>query len=175
MRLAVFKFMPFSVFAEREVNAKKKLLVNNSKRASYILLLTLLLFFDCERTMTNRVDPDSNELIAYTNKSTYARNEVINFTIQNNSDATAFFAHCGNRISYVIHRVEGERWINQGGWGWPCRATLLSGRRAIGPGSSYSSLVGVDSLGIHRILFLFNWQNNDTKLDSLHSNEFGIQ
>ena len=143
--------------------------------ALLLLLVACVGLLHCDHGITGASEESSKELKASTDKQNYTVNEVVFFTIQNNTGSTRYFSRCGARFVYLIHRHEGGNWIHTGGWGWICKAIYLMGERPLFADSSYTDFTRIPEAGKYRILFRFKEQKNEAGLDSLWTNEFTVQ
>ena len=144
-----------------------------------IPLLTLFALIGCDRTPARPIDNASNNLIAYTDATSYYYKEgyvQVNLTVENQTDSVAYFEHCGERYITVFHLYSNGKWEERGGWGWPCLAFYSMGKIPLEPSSIYSDVLHISETGKYRFLLLYQWEPHlHHWSDTLYSNEFTVQ
>lgn len=141
-----------------------------------------LILNSCEKEISPIASVTSNDIsrdlfaktdsVHYIIRLLHAR---VRFEIQNRTDSTAYFAHCGEKVIFVLQKKVNEGWVDFGGWGNPCLAVFSMGEKQIPKDSTYFDYVMISHEGTYRLLFPFSWQSNSywtESLDSLYSNEF---
>ena len=149
------------------------------KATTLSFVVSFLLLFGCNKTPTNHQDEIVDGLVATTDKLVYALSDgyaQVQFTIENTSDSTAWFLHCGERFVIVIDRFENNNWEDYGGWGLLCLAVYSQGIIPLAFDSTYAATHQFNQGGDYRLSFLYFWDNNIyTRLDTLYTNEFTVQ
>jgi len=153
--------------------------MRNLKKATPVLVVTFLLLPGCNKAPATQQEETYNGLVARTDELVYILsdgNVQVQFTVENTSDSTAWFFHCGERFIAILNRLENNNWKDYNGWGWPCLDVYSQSVNPLAPDSIYTDFATLTQSGNYRLSFLSNWNHNiDTWSDTLYSNEFTVQ
>lgn len=153
--------------------------VSNMKETTLSFIVSFLLLFGCNKSPTIQQEEIPDGLMARTDSLVYSLDNgytYIQLTIENGSDSTAWFFHCGERFITIINRFKNNNWEEINGWGWPCLDIYSQGIIPLSSDSNYFDSHQFNQTGHYRFSFLYNWEYNIyTWSDTLYSNEFNVR
>lgn len=132
-----------------------------------LLIIALSISLDCDKSTS---EPNTENLFVKTDKTSYSQNELVTFTIQNESESNAFFIYCGPYLILEINKKNEDVWMNYSAT--VCPAIYRIENKELEAGSSYSDSTVVTDIGTYRFVVPFGWENKVEFVDSLISNEF---
>lgn len=115
------------------------------------------------------------DLEVVADRSTYAVGSPIVISVQNTTQADAFFYHCNNRIGFVLQERSGAEWVNWTGVDGPvCPAIYISGILVLIPGSAYEKTIEIEEAGIYRAVFETGTKSTGIGSQVVYSNAFEV-
>lgn len=162
------------------MNCAGPTLVRNPAFRSILLLVAAGILSTCAKSSTNSegnrsAPPPDGRLSAQTELLSYPVDSFIRFTVYNQSDSSAYFYHCGERVVYAFQKKTGNRW-NLVAWdGNPCLGIYTSGIIAVAARDSYSAQLVIHNPGTYRLIYPYSWHNSPALSDTLYSSEFEVR
>lgn len=135
------------------------------------LVFVSLLLVSCAAPPT---EPLASLAIA-TDRTSYALGEQVTVEIRNDTEADAFFGHCGHRYPHVIQqRVEGQ-WVDRERRGSLCPAIYPVGIEVLLAGQTKVMAITLEHRGTYRIVFKTGSQSRLIGMVTVTSNAFEVQ
>ena len=116
------------------------------------------------------------DLQVSTDRTAYGIGEHISVSVENITEANAFFYHCNHRFSLVLQqRSEGE-WAESVHVNGPaCPAIYASGVAVLLPATAHLDTFSIDRAGTYRVRFETGTNSNAVGSQLLYSNVFEVK
>lgn len=116
------------------------------------------------------------DLRVFTDANSYTPASPILISVENPTDADAFFHHCGYRIGFVVQKRAASEWVDWRGIDGPvCPAIYMSGIKVLFPGSAYEKQIEIDEPGTYRAAFETATSSRAIGSQVVYSNSFEVE